>query len=225
MSGSTETYDLSGVLGLEGTAALAPGTSLLLSGPAMTGKDALLYEVLADGVGRDEGCVLVTTEGDGGDALSDIATRQPDVDHSLLCAVDCRATRGREESEDGDGFVYSVGGPAEFTGIGIGITKCFDRLAGAGVGRARFGLTSLSTMIEYTDKQPVFKLCHVLTQRLDSEGYVGLFTLNEGAHDPQTIQVIRQAFDANVEVRERNGERQVRALGMGSGPTDWEPLE
>jgi len=222
-------YDLSAALGVEETAALPPGTSILLSGPAMTGKDALVSELLADGVGHGEGCLLVTTAGDGGDALGRIGDRAASgssaVDGSLLCAVDCLAGSGRTEREFDDGrFVYSVAGPSAFTGMGIGITRCFDRLAGGGVTRARFGLTSLSTMIEYADKQTVFKLCHVLTQRLASEGFVGAFTLNASAHDTQTVQVIRQAFDANLELREHEGRRQLRLRGMGSSPTDWQPL-
>lgn len=226
MSNSTNhSYDLSGVLGFESTSSISPGTSILVSGPTMTGKDHLLFELLATGTKRGEAGIIMTTDGDGEDTLGDIEALEDGLDTSLLSAIDCRANSGRDERElDNGAFVYSVSEPSELTGIGIGVTKCFDRMRDADVRNGRMGLTSLSTMVRYADRKTVFKFCHVLSQRLDSAGFVGLFTLNSGAHDDQTVAVIKQAFDANIEVRQESGERQVRVLGVDSQPTEWRSL-
>jgi len=66
-------------------------------------------------------------------------------------------------------------------------------------------------------------LSHPLS-RLDAAGYVGVFTIDSGAHDDQTLQVIKQAFDGLVEVREDDGTRQARVLGLSSNPSDWQDL-
>ncbi len=226
MSNSTErTYDLSDVLGLDATASIRPGTSILVSGPSMTGTDAVLYDLIAAGGERGEAGIVMTTESAGGEALENIRMEGTDIDYSLLSAIDCRANSAREQQElENGGFVYSVSKPSAFTGIGIGITQCFERMHESDARGGRMGLTSLSTMVRYANRKTVFKFCHVLSQRLDSAGFVGLFTLNSGAHDDQTVQVIKQAFDANIELREQGGERQARVLGVDTTPTDWRPL-
>lgn len=225
MTNSTDAgYDLSDVLEFEAASSIRPGTSILVSGPTMTGKDDLLFELVGTGVDRDKAGIVVTTDDEGEVTLDEVRS-YGDGEGSLLSAIDCRADSGREQRELDDGaFVYSVAEPSAFTGIGIGITKCFDRMEEADVSNGRLALTSLSTMVRYADRKTVFKFCHVLSQRLDSAGYVGFFTLNTGAHDDQTVQVIKQAFDANVEIRQEGGERQARLLGVNTNPTEWRSL-
>jgi len=225
MSKKTEyTYDLSEVLEVEALSSVRPGTSVLITGASMTGKDDLLFDILAAGAEQGEAGVLMTTDEDGEDSLDSIAATAGNVDRGLLAAIDCRADTGRDERElENGGYVYSVTEPSELTGIGIGITNCFDRMADRDIEHGRMGLTSLTTMVRYADRKTVFKFCHVLSQRLESAGFVGLFTLNTGAHDDQTVQVIKQAFDANIEVRTETGHREARVLGLGTGPTEWQP--
>lgn len=226
MSKRTEqTYDLSGVLGSDALSSVSPGTSMLVTGPSMVGKDELLFRLLGAGGERGEAGIIMTTDEDGEETLRKISSHGDGIDGSLLAAIDCRAKSGRQEQElDDGGYVYSVSEPSELTGLGIGVTNCFDRMGEADVNRGRMALTSLSTMVRYADRKTVFKFCHVLSQRLDSAGFVGLFTLNSGAHDEQTVQVIKQAFDANIEVRENDGGLETRTLGLDSGPTQWTSL-
>jgi rhamnogalacturonyl hydrolase YesR len=70
----------------------------------------------------------------------------------------------------------------------------------------------------------VFKFCHVLSARLDSAGFLGLFTIDSGAHDERTMQVVKQAFDGLVEVREEGGTRQARVRGLEPEPSAWVDL-
>lgn len=220
------TYDLSPVLELPGTSSIRPGTSILVSGPSMTGKDRLVLQSLATGTEHGEAAVVVTTERAGEDTLTDIESFASDIDRSQLAAIDCRSGSGRDERElDGGAFVYSVSDPSDLTGIGIGITRSFDRMRGRGLSAGRTAVTSLSTMIRYSDRKTVFKFCHVLSQRLDSTEFLGFFTLNSGAHDDQTIQVIKQAFDANIEIRETDGDRQARVRGLDAGSSEWTTIE
>ena len=218
-------YDLSAVLNVDAVSSIRPGSSILVSGPAMTGKEDLLFDALADGTQTGDGTVAVTTGGRAEDAIEDIQSRAPGADSHALCAIDCRADSDREEVErDDDAYVHRVAAPSDMTGIGIGITKCFDRLHDAGVDDGRLGLTNLSTMVTYSDKQTVFKFCHVLSSRLDSAEFLGLFTIDSSAHDDQTLQVIKQAFDGLIEIRERDGTREARAMGIQPQPSEWVEL-
>lgn len=218
-------YDLSSVLDVDDVSSIEPGSSILVSGPAMSGKETLLYEALADGTSEGEGAVAVTTSGSAEGAIEEIQSRTPCPESYHICAIDCRADSDREEYEREDGaYVHRVAAPSDMTGIGIGITKCFDRLHDAGVDEGRLGLTNLSTMITYTNKQTAFKFCHVLSSRLDSAAFLGLFAIDSSAHDDQTLQVIKQAFDGLIEIRERDGIREARAKGIQPQPSEWVEL-
>ncbi len=218
-------YDLSDAVDVDALRSVVPGTSILVTGPAMIGKENLVKEVLADSATDNDGVVAVTTGGRAEDFIADLERRGDDVDSTALCGIDCRADSNREEVElDSGAYVHRVAAPSDMTGIGIGITKCFDRLHDAGFDRGRFGLTNLSTMITYSDRQTVFKFCHVLSSRLDSAEFLGLFTIDSSAHDEQTLQVIKQSFDGVIEIEEQDGTRRARVMGIEPDPSDWVDL-
>jgi len=222
-SDSEAMYDLTDVLDFEALSAVRPGSSILVSGPAMTGKDELAMEILADGSDNGEGAIVVTTGEHAEDVITDYRDRVPGLDESLLGVVDCRGESGRDsEYTPAGSFVYHLSSPGEITGMGIGITKCMENLANNGADSGRFALDSLSTILTYTDKKTVFKLCHILSSRFDTAGYLGVLTIDSAAHDEQTLQVIKQAFDGMIEIRENDGTREARVLGLAGKPTDWQ---
>lgn len=220
------TYDLSTTLDIDpAAAAIDPGTSILLSGPSMLGTDALALDILADGLGRGEGAIAVTTSSTCDDVRTDIESRLDDEVRGQLACIDCRSEGGREERHlDSGQYLYSVSEPSDFTGIGIGITNAFDLLESKDVAKSRFALDSLSTLVTYADRQTVFKFCHVVSSRLDSAGSLGVFTIDSDVHDEQTLSVLKQVFDGMIELRENNGRREARLLGIRPEPTDWTVL-
>ena len=220
---SDSTYDISDPIDADPLRSVRPGSNILISGPAMTGKEDLALSVLADGSGHGEGALVMSTGDRAEDVIDDYRRRVPDLDESRLAVVDCRGDGDRSSDQSsGGGYVHHVSSPSDLTGIGIGITKSLERLDNSGADRGRFALSSLSTVLTYTDTKTVFKFCHVLSSRFDSAGYVGLFTIDEGAHDEQTLQVIKQAFDGMIRIREVDGQRQARVLGLAGRPTDWQ---
>ena len=218
-------YDLSDVLDVDALSAVAPGTNILVSGPAMTGTEGLTQEIVASGLRQEDGAVSVTTGGTAAETVAALGERAPGAEPGRICAIDCRgdADERSEETEDG-ALLYHVGDPSDLTGMGIGITQGFDRLEDYGVDRVRLGLSSLSTMLTYTNRQTVFKFCHVLSSRVDTAGYLAAFTIDSSAHDEQTLQVVKQPFDGMIEVREREGTREARVLGVQPDPSEWVPL-
>lgn len=217
------TYDLTDALDFDALSSVRPGSSLLISGPAMTGKEDLAYSILADGSRQGQGALIVTTGDSAADVVEDFRQRVPDLDETRLGVVDCRGEGGRSsERGPGGSSLYHVTSPGEITGIGIGITKCLEALHDSGAESGRFALVSLSTILTYTDQKTVFKLCHVLSSRFDSAGYLGVFTIDSAAHDEQTLQVIKQAFDGMIEIRDGDDGREARVLGLASRPSDWQ---
>ena len=218
-------YNLENVLNVDVASSVPPGSSILVSGPAMTGKDDLTLDLLADGAQDGEGAVVITTGDRAADVIGDLESRAPEAEAHQFATVDCRAEGSRTDDElDSGAYVYRVGSPSDLTGMGIGITQSFERLRDAGHDRTRLALSSLSTMLTYSDRQTIFKFCHVLSSRLDSTGYLGFFTVDSSAHDDQTLQVLKQAFDGLVEIREVEGSRQARVRGLRPDPSDWADL-
>lgn len=218
-------YDLSNVLDTDAVSAVSPGTSLLIAGPSMTGKQNLAMEILADGSRQGEGALVVSTSDSAESIVENYKERVSGVDSLRLGVVDCRAdgSGGRgDRSDTPPGLsIHHVSSPGDLTGIGIGITKCLESMHAGGATEGRLALISLSTMLTYTDRETVFKFCHVLSSRLDAADYIGVFTIDSGAHDEQTLQVIKQAFDGLIEVREGEEAREARVLGLADGPTPW----
>ena len=222
-SDSETTYDLSGPLEFDALTSVRPGSNILVSGPAMTGKEELALSILADGSRQGQGAIVMTTGDPADQVIAGYRERVDGLDEALFAVVDCRGDGDRSTDRSAEGsYVHHVSSPSDLTGIGIGITKSLERLANNGATSGRFALSSLSTMLTYTDKKTVFKFCHVLSSRFDSAGYLGLFTVDSGAHDEQTIQVIKQAFDGMIEIRERDGTREARVLGLAGKPTEWQ---
>ena len=213
-------YDLTNVLDIEALEGVRPGSNILISGPAMTGKDDLAYDILADGTQQGQGAVIVST-GDRADNVIANFRDRTGSDAIRLGVVDCVSDNSGNDTA-GDGvYVHHVSSPGDLTGIGIGITKALEGLHESGAEEGRLALSSLSTMLTYTDRKTVFKFCHVLSSRLDAAGYLGMFTIDSAAHDEQTLQVIKQAFDGMIEIREQNGTRQARVVGLASSPPEW----
>ncbi|MDS0284100.1 RAD55 family ATPase [Haloarcula onubensis] len=218
-------YDLSSVLDFDALAEVRPGSSILVSGPAMTGKENLVYDILADGARDGDGAVVVTTSDKAANVVTEFRDRVPNLEGAQLGVVDCRGEGGADPDLVDGVSVHQVSSPGDLTGIGIGITKALEGLHDSGRERGRLALVSLSTMLTYTDKKTVFKFCHVLSSRLDAAGYIGVFTIDSGAHDQQTIQVIKQAFDGLIDIRDaEGGGREARVLGLANEPTDWQRI-
>jgi KaiC/GvpD/RAD55 family RecA-like ATPase len=218
-------YDLSSVLEFDALREVRPGSNILVSGPAMSGKERLAYDILADGARNGDGAVVVSTSDGASTIVNDFRDLVPELEESQLGVVDCRG-EGSGDSGSLDGaYVHQVSSPGDLTGIGIGITKALEGLHNSGRDKGRLALVSLSTMLTYTDKKTVFKFCHVLSSRLDSAGYIGVFTIDSGAHDEQTLQVIKQAFDGLIEIRDAaGGGRECRVLGLAGEPTPWKEI-
>ncbi|MEF8776315.1 MAG: hypothetical protein V5A43_07410 [Haloarculaceae archaeon] len=215
-------YDLSGVLDVEDMASVEAGRSLLVTGPAMSGKEAFVLDALGDGLTAGETAIAVTTDSPVSTVIAGLEARVEDIDHRRVGVIDCRADSESAGAEaDSEGYVHHVRAPSDLTGIGIGITNGFERFSDKGYDRGRVGLTSLSTMLTYTDRRTVFKFCHVLSSRLDNSEYVGLFTIDDTAHDDQTMGVLKQAFDGMIEIRADDDLREARVRGLGPEPSDW----
>jgi hypothetical protein len=197
-----------------------PGTSILVAGPAMTGKRRLLFDLV--GGSDSQTGAFVTTKKPARKMAAWFAATRPDDEAWDLSVVDCTGSAGRErrshtpEIDD----LRVVSSPGDLTGVGIELTGILREWHHDSVVDPRVGLHSLSTLLMYTDVKRVYQFLHVVTTRVASVDGVGVYTLDVSAggsaHD-----ALKQLFDAMVEVRSGEEESEFRVRGGAFGPRSW----
>ena len=198
-------YDLSPALDAE----VQPGTNVLLSGPPLTGKRALGFDILASGLDRGEGAVVVSTKDNADRVIKQFDARLDDTPDNFA-VIDCvTKQQGISDLKDDD-LVKYASSPVDMTGIGIKFSEVLEEFYQTrGVSQNRVMLHSLSTLLMYSDLQTVFRFLHVFTGRIQSIDGLGLFSIDSTAHDDQTMNTLKQLFDGIITTHEE-GEPTVR---------------
>jgi KaiC/GvpD/RAD55 family RecA-like ATPase len=200
-------YDLSPVL----DAQVDPGTSLLISGPPLTGKRGLAMDVLAEGTRSGQAAIVVTTKDGAGRVLDDYRDRV-DIDDKPVAVIDCvTRQQGVGEVRDDERVKYTSS-PVDMTGVGIKLSETLESFQSHGVDKTRVMVHSLSTLLMYSDLQTVFRFLHVFTGRIQSVDGLGLFCIDSTAHDDRTMNTLTQLFDGIV-TTEEDAEPSVRLPG------------
>lgn len=202
-----------------GFESLDPGRTVLIAGPAMTGKRRLMYRLLASVA--DDFAAFVTTKLDADRLAAELTDAWPERDRSVRI-VDCvsrqRAVQHLSDTDDRR-YVATAG---DLTGIGIAVSGFMqDAYHDSDVENAVVGLHSLSTMLMYADLRRVYQFVHVVTGRVESSGFRGVFTLDTPAGDDESVTRLKGLFDGLVEVRETEATPELRARGEIDGPRTW----
>lgn len=181
----------------DGTVAFDEGTSLLLSGSSMDVQEHI-YDLLSEASGGGETAILISTDRGAPEVVRSFRERDA-FDARRLGFIDCT---GREGPEGIDGApVRRLGSPGDLTGMSLEFAKLVDRFDDAGAGdRVRVGLASISTLLMYTDVRTAFRFLHVFTSRIRSGGLFGIFALDPGMHDQQTVNTVRAVFDCEARI-------------------------
>lgn len=94
------TYDISGTLPDGTLDAIPPGTNVLLSGPAMSGKRELAIRLLAAGHEQGDGILCVTTSDTAASVVDDLETQIPTVDRDRIGIIDCMESGSQDPSTE-----------------------------------------------------------------------------------------------------------------------------
>lgn len=215
-------YTVTGILPDETLQELPPGTSVLISGPAMTGKQELALRLLAAGHERGDGILCVTTGENAGTVLDDLEREIPTLDRNRVGIVDCSGSDHQRTIQEL--ATERVSSPGDLTGISIGTTKLLQRFAEQDISEVRHGLVSVSTLLQYLELDTVFKFLHIYTSRITDTQGLGVFTLDSASHDKQTVNTITGEFDCVIDLRETDtGDREVRLRGLPNTERTWTP--
>jgi KaiC/GvpD/RAD55 family RecA-like ATPase len=182
------------------SATLAPGTNVLVTGPPLTGKRRLAMSVLAHGSDRGEGAVVVTTRDSADRVLSDYEQLVSNPETVDVGIVDCVTKHQGRSVRDTDVVRYASS-PEDMTRIGIKFSEFVEAFhVERGLDNIRVMVDSLSTLLMYSDVQTVFRFMHVFTSRIENADALGVHIIESTAHDPETLNTLKQLYDGVVQV-------------------------
>jgi len=194
---------------------VAPGTNVLITGPPMTGKRRVALDVLAEGAAAGEGSIIVSTKDGAEKILSEFGERVSGEDVHVG-VVDCVSKQQGVSNLTDDRRVKYASSPVDMTKIGVNLSEFIEEFHETrGIENNRILLHSVSTILMYSDLQTVFRFLHVFTGRVQSAEALGMYVIDSTAHDDQTMNTLKQLFDAVVEVdADDDGETTVTTRGL-----------
>lgn len=176
------------------------GTNVLVSGAPLSGVRRLTYKSLVEGYESDHGLLVLSARYSAPRILGELET-DIDLQRAHLAIVDCVARQqGHPPTEDSR--IRRVNSPGHLTDIGIIVSSCIQKFQSRGFDRIRVVVDSLSMLLPYNDLESLFQFTHVLAERIDDVGGLGLYVLEAPAHDPEDRETLRQLFDATARVED-----------------------
>jgi hypothetical protein len=210
-------YEFDDALPLEPVPA---GTNLLVTGPSLGGTRDLVMRLLT--CQSREGLLLLTTDIGAEEAIEDYQSGGCQYDTARMAVVDCTGN----SQDDDDRNVHSVSAPSDLTGMGIVFSSLYEQLYDAGIERVRTGLYTLAPLVMYAENiQPLYRFLHTLTGRIRTADGLGVSAVDPEAQDEKTVRTLTQPFDAEIQLRERDGTEQLRVRGLDDQPDGWQLLD
>lgn len=195
------------------------GTTVLVTGPRHDGARELGLGMLAGSPG--EGAIVVTTNQRASRIADDCARIGIELADDRSAILDCVG----DEDADVPARVLPVSGPADLTGIGMRFSDVYVDFKGGGIERVRTGLFSLSTLLSFGDLRTVSRFVHTLVGRIDGVDGLGVFRIDPASHDDRAVRTLAQFCSGRIEVRDRDGDRELRTHGLPDQPDGWTRFE
>lgn len=194
------------------------GTSLLLSGPPLTRKRELMFQLL-DRQADNEGTIMVTTRWGAGTLLAQYRDLIGKHHTKNLKVVDCVSKqRGMGDIKETEITSY-LSSPQDMTGLGIKLLGLFQAFHEADIS-TRFGLYSLSTFLMYQDLKRVYRMVHVLSGRIEAANWFGVFVVDSPTD--REFSILSQLVDGVIETRDVKNGNQFRLRGLSVGKSAWQ---
>jgi KaiC/GvpD/RAD55 family RecA-like ATPase len=197
------------------------GTNIMMIGPPMSYKDELFNHLVYNRLINDNSCIIVSTREPGERFFEWFELNNMKISDTNVGIVDCVTKTlgmGAAETER----IKRASSPVDLTGNGVKISQFFeDYVMKKKIEKNCLCINSLSTILMYSNLQTVFKFLHVFTGRMKAANGLGIYVIEEGMHDTQTITTLQQLFDGMIEIRTDIGRHCLRIVGLTPKPTPW----
>mgnify|MGYP000480617223 CR=1 FL=1 len=192
--------------------------TLVIAGPPMTGKYALMLSLLAH---YTDDTIVISTKNDAERVVDDLERIAGSARPGRVGVVDCVA-RAEGLVEPETELVKHAGSPENLTRIGVKFTELFEAIYEDGSERhVGVGLHSISQLLMHSGLKNVYQFLQVLTGQVRSADWLGVAVMDSNA-DEEELQTLYHHFDGIVETRENEaGQRELRVRGLSPTVSDW----
>ncbi len=198
------------------------GSNIMLIGPPMSQKEVILYNILYHGTAINENAaIMVTTHESARNIIEWFKENKMVLPLPRIGIIDCITKSLGVSATETEGIKFAIS-PVDLTGIGVRISQFFETFTNRkNIPKIQLHINSLSTILMYSNIQTVFRFIHVFTGRIKATGAFGIFVMDSGMHDEQTIATLKQLFDGILEIKSENDRNYIRIVGLSSKPTPW----
>ena len=196
---------------------LAAGRSVLIRGPAMSGKYDLLLRLLGSLADRS---ILVSTSRQQRGARSDFENYG---DPETFGVVDC-ASRVQGQDEGGGDLVRYASSPKNLTEVGVKFTDLVEQFQDDGDDPAAVGVHSVSELLMYAETEQVYQFLRVLLAEAQGMDWPAVAVVDDDAAGEQAVTTLSQPFDAVVTTRRDDEGQSFRYHDAAGDQSDWVPF-
>lgn len=192
--------------------------SILIEGPPMTGKYALLLTILAH---YSEDTIVISTKHDADRVMADFEGAAGGPRSGRLGVIDC-VPRPSGVTTPASDLVEAVGSPENLTRIGVAFTEFFERFYDEASSPAvSVGFHSISQLLMHTGLQKTYQFLQVLIGQVRSVDWLFVAVVDTNIEE-QELQTLYHHFDGLVETRENDqGSREFRVRGVAPTASEW----
>ncbi len=202
--------------------------SVLLSGPPGVGKFEFLLTQVKQALQAGERVVFVTLDMHPTEIRArarELGLDLDGVDVESFIFVDCYGATASERSEAVAGKrTYQISSFSNLEGIGMAVSRAAQDLGTP----VRIYFYSISTLFLHNSTQAIAKFFQIVTSRVKtSMGFV-MYAVQDGVHEPLTMNLLRSLVDGVVEMRfTESMDRELRLHHMRGYRTDatWRPFD
>jgi archaellum biogenesis ATPase FlaH len=168
---------------------------------------------------NENALIIVTSNEPATHILERLKRKKFDLSLLKIGIVDC-VSNDLVDVEFENVTIKKVSSPGDLTNIGVRIGQFIDEFSKNNL-KIQIHINSLSTFLMYSNIQTIFRFLHYLTGRIKAAKALGIFVIDSGMHDPQTVVTLKQLCDCMVEIKSENDRNFIRVLCQFTKSTPW----